>query len=92
LFNPQRKSIIPSAVYVEIALDISGLYFLIQTIPLRVFLCWFVGLRIAVVFLALFFDYLPHFDFSDTSRFGNTKALIYPFATLSTYVLLYQDM
>lgn len=69
-----------------------GLVALIATIPLGAFwpafLLWWLPTRVGGFYLTVLFQWLPHFPFDRTDRFGNTRVTRFPG---STWMLLQQD-
>jgi beta-carotene hydroxylase len=69
-----------------------GLVILVATIPLGwfwpAFYLWWLPTRVGVFYLMVFFQWLPHFPFDRTDRFGATRINRFPG---STWVLLQQD-
>ncbi len=52
------------------------------------FLLWYLPSRIGILLLMVLFQWLPHFPFDRTDRFGATRVNRFPF---STWLLLQQD-
>jgi len=69
-----------------------ALVVLVATIPLGwfwpAFLLWWLPTRVGVGYLMVLFQWLPHFPFDRTDRFGNTRVNRFPG---STWLLLQQD-
>ncbi len=53
-----------------------------------VFMLWWVPSRVGILILMVFFQWLPHFPFDRTDRFGATRVARFPG---STWLLLQQD-
>jgi fatty acid desaturase len=69
-----------------------GLVALVLTIPLGAFwpalLLWYLPSRVGILILMVMFQWLPHFPFDRTDRFGATRINRFPG---STWLLLQQD-
>lgn len=69
-----------------------GFVLLLATIPFGAFwpalLLWWLPSRVGILFLMVLFQWLPHFPFDRTDRFGNTRINRFPG---STWLLLQQD-
>ncbi len=69
-----------------------GLLAVLISIPFGAFvpvlLLWVVPARLAFLYLAFFFVWLPHFPYEHTDRFRNTRITLFPG---STWLLLQQD-
>lgn len=69
-----------------------GLVVLLATVPFGAFwpafLLWWLPSRVGILLLMVLFQWLPHFPFDRTDRFGNTRVNRFPG---STWVLLQQD-
>jgi beta-carotene hydroxylase len=69
-----------------------GLVLLLAAIPFGAFwpavLLWWLPAKVGVLFLMVLFQWLPHFPFDRTDRFGATRVNRFPG---STWVLLQQD-
>ena len=69
-----------------------GFVALVATIPFGAFwpalLLWWLPTRVGVFYLMVLFQWLPHFPFDRTDRFGNTRVTRFPG---STWLLLQQD-
>jgi len=69
-----------------------GLVILVATIPLGwfwpAFLLWWLPSRVGILFLMVLFQWMPHFPFDRTDRFGATRINRFPG---STWLLLQQD-
>lgn len=69
-----------------------GLVVLLATIPFGAFwpalLLWYLPSRVGIFFLMVLFQWLPHFPFDRTDRFGATRINRFPG---STWLLLQQD-
>jgi len=69
-----------------------GLLVLLASIPLGwfwpVLLLWWLPSRVGILILMAMFQWLPHFPFDRTDRFGATRVTLWPG---STWMLLHQD-
>jgi beta-carotene hydroxylase len=69
-----------------------GLVLLLATIPFGsfwpAFFLWWLPSRVGILFLMVLFQWLPHFPFDRTDRFGATRVNRFPG---STWLLLQQD-
>lgn len=70
----------------------AGLVLLLATIPFGAFwpslMLWWLPSRVGILFLMVLFQWLPHFPFDRTDRFGATRINRFPG---STWLLLQQD-
>jgi fatty acid desaturase len=69
-----------------------GMLLLVATIPFGAFwpafLLWWLPAKVGILFLTVLFQWLPHFPFDRTDRFGATRVNRFPG---STWILLQQD-
>jgi len=85
--DAQRKAIARQRM-----LNRASLIILIASIPLGVFVpvffLWWLPARLSILVLMVLFQWLPHFPFDRTDRFGATRITLWPG---STWMLLQQD-
>lgn len=86
----RNRSLVPLYLWAEMA-GMVTLYGLLLTYAFTFTAYWLVSHRLAVFFLGLFFDYLPHMPFDSKARWQNTIMLRYPMEKLATLALLSQN-